>query len=87
MGQYSTADRRALARTGAALPPKQSGASPRFPINNAKDLQNAKRAVGRATPKTAGEHNKVRRHIIRRARALGLSSMIPDNWASDGSLL
>lgn len=57
----------------------------RFPIRNRSDLQNAIRAVGRAKGGEEGRR-KVRRYIIRRAKALGLSSMIPDSWGSDGSL-
>ncbi len=61
-----------------------------FFIRNRGDLQNAISAVGRATP-DAGEsevarRNAVRRHCIKRARALGLTDMIPDTWNSDGSL-
>jgi hypothetical protein len=61
-----------------------------FYIVDAEDLQNAIDSVGRATP-NAGEsdvarRNAVRRHIIQRANELKLSSKIPDNWNSDGSL-
>lgn len=58
----------------------------RFPIENREDLLNAIRAVGRARPNTDAERAKVRRHIMRRARALGLTELIPDSWNSDGSL-
>lgn len=54
----------------------------RFPIRNRSDLENAIRAVGRAK----GDRNAVRRFIIKRARALGLTNLIPDTWNSDGSL-
>ena len=57
----------------------------RFPITNRTDLSNAIDAVGRAKGGEAGR-KAVRRFIIKRARALGLSSMIPDSWNSDGSL-
>jgi hypothetical protein len=53
---------------------------PRFPINNHGDLRRAVKAVGRAK----GDHAKVRRHIMSRAKAIGGSHLIPDNWASDG---
>lgn len=54
------------------------------------DLHNAILAVGRATP-NAGEseterRNSVRRHIMKRARALKRTDMIPDSWNPDGSL-
>ncbi len=76
--------RRQFASSGAAMPDGS------FYIRNASDLDNAIRAVGRATP-NAGEseearRNAVRRHIIRRARFLRLSDRIPDTWNPDGSL-
>ena len=57
----------------------------RFPIRNREDLAKAIKAVGRAK---GGEQGRaaVRRFIIKRARALGLESMLPANWAADGSL-
>jgi hypothetical protein len=76
--------RRALAKSGAAMPDGS------FYIRNRSELSDAIQAVGRATP-NAGEsdvarRNAVRRHIIKRANALNLSSMIPDTWNSDGTL-
>lgn len=76
MADLSAEDRRRAAANGAAMP------GGRFPIRNRGDLQNAIRAVGRAS----GDHDLVRRFIIRRANALGLSSLIPGNWDSDGSI-
>jgi hypothetical protein len=64
---------------GAAMP------GGRFPIRNREDLLKAIRAVGRASGGEAGRA-AVRRFIIKRARALGLTSLLPDNWADDGSL-
>ena len=57
----------------------------RFPINNKEDLRRAIQAVGRAKGGEAGRQ-AVRRFIIKRARALGLTDMIPSNWASNGAL-
>jgi hypothetical protein len=80
-----TADqRRAFAKSGAAMPDGS------FYITNSGQLSDAIRAVGRATP-NAGEsetarRNSVRRHIIKRARALNLANMVPDTWNSDGTL-
>src|SRR6266571_4306482 len=76
--------RRMFAKLGIAMPDGSSY------IRNAVDLQNAISSVGRATP-NAGEsdvarRNAVRRHIMKRANQLKLSSKIPDTWASDGSL-
>lgn len=65
--------------------PDPSGSGGRFPIRNAADLAKAIKAVGRAKGGEAGR-KAVRRFIIARAKALGLSSQIPANWAADGSL-
>jgi hypothetical protein len=76
--------RKAFAASGVAMPDGS------YYIRNSGELSDAISAVGRATP-NAGEsdvarRNSVRRHIIKRANALGLSNMIPDTWNSDGSL-
>lgn len=72
---------RAAVAAGKALP-GANGRPGRFPIANETDLRNAIRAVGRAN----GNHDVVRRYIMRRARALGLSNLIPDDWTQDGSI-
>jgi hypothetical protein len=46
-----------------------------FPIESKQDLRNAIRAYGRSKNKAA-----TKRHIIARARALGASDLIPDDW-------
>jgi hypothetical protein len=76
--------RRKLAAQGKAMPDSE-GSGGRFPIRNREDLAKAIRAVGRAS---GGEKGRaaVRRFIMRRARELGLTSMIPDSWQSDGSV-
>lgn len=76
--------REKLAKKGQAMPDK-GGSGGRFPITNGDDLQRAIKAVGRAK---GGEEGRraVRRWIMRKARQLGLSSQIPDDWAADGSL-
>lgn len=70
---FSTEQRRHAERTGAAMP------GGRYPIEDAQDLHNAIRAVGRGK----GSHAAIRAHIMRRARALGLSDQIPDDWKSE----
>lgn len=86
MAGPDTATRRKLAGQNKALPDNSdTGSGGRFPIRNASDLAKAIKAVGRAKGGEAGRR-KVRRFIISRARALGLQSSIPDNWAPDGSL-
>jgi hypothetical protein len=77
-------ERRTMAKSGVAMPDGS------YYIRNAGELDDAIAAVGRATP-NAGEsdvarRNSVRRHIMKRARALNLASKIPDTWNPDGSL-
>ena len=84
MAQPNMAQMKKYQVAGAALPPKKPGGRPRFQINNRTDLHNAIHAVGRARPNTPQEHDMVRRYIRKRARALGLESMIPATWSSSG---
>lgn len=74
--KYKQADRDRMAKSGEAMPDGS------YPIADAEDLDNAIHAVGRGS----GDHDAIRRHIIKRAKALGLSSKIPGNWGEDGSL-
>lgn len=80
MATFTAEERRRYAREGIAM---DDGA---FPIPNVESLEDAIRAVGRARPNTDAHRAKVRRHIIKRARALGAMSRIPDSWNSDGTL-
>jgi hypothetical protein len=75
--------RKDLAQQGKAMPDAETGG--RYPITNADDLDRAIQAVGRASGGEAGRA-KVRRFIIKRAKALGLQNRIPDTWNADGSL-
>src|SRR5207342_2919463 len=68
-----TDKRKELAKKGHAMP---NGG---YPITTVGDLKNAIRAYGRAA---SGEKAAVRRHIKKRARALGKSDLIPESWAS-----
>lgn len=67
--KFTAADRDKLAKDKVALPDGS------YPIRNAEDLANAITALGRAK-----DTGKARRHIIRRARALGLLDKLPDGW-------
>ena len=87
MATPDVATMRKLQKQGKALPPAQPGGRPRFNIQNADDLDNAIRAVGRVKPATDEARAKVRKYIIARAKQLGLSSRIPDTWNSDGDLI
>jgi len=78
-GKLNQAARRQAASKGWALPDGS------YPIRDAdhhgaEDLRKAIRAVGRGN----APHDKIRAHIMKRARALGLADEIPDNWTSSG---
>lgn len=85
MATPDAATMRNLLKQGKAL--KNAAGAPSFNIQNAGDLDNAIRAVGRVRPNTDAARAKVRRYIIGRAKALGLSSKIPPTWNSDGDLI
>lgn len=78
--EYSTAQKKAMLDKGQAMENPQG--EPSYPIKTKADLRKAIRAVGRGN----ADHGKIRAHIIARAKALGLMSMIPDNWNQDGSM-
>lgn len=84
MADLSEKQRASLASEGKAMPAPGGGG--RFPIRNRDDLLKAIRAVGRVRPNTEEARAMVRRFIVRRARELGLSNLVPDTWNSDGSL-
>lgn len=78
-GDLNEAARACAARRGWAM---EGG---RYPIRSKEmhgeaDLAKAIKAVGRG----GGSHDEIRRHIMKRARALGLSDQIPENWTSSG---
>lgn len=78
-GDLNTAARECAARRGWAM---EGG---RYPIRSeemhgASDLAKAIKAVGRG----GGSHDEIRQHIMKRARSLGLSDEIPENWTSSG---
>lgn len=66
---YSTEQRDQMAESGVALPDGS------YPIRDRTDLLNAIQAVGRAK-----DYDRARRHIIKRARALGAVDLLPDEW-------
>lgn len=72
----SAAGRRKAAASGAAMPDGS------YPIKTKSDLRKAIKAVGRGN----ADHSAIRKHIMRRAKALGLEAMVPENWNADGSL-
>jgi hypothetical protein len=60
----SSAERKRLAKRGAAMPDGS------FPIANCQDAKNARQAIGRAAP---GKRAAVKAHIEKRESALGCS--------------
>lgn len=78
--KYTAEQKRKLASQGHAM--RNSDGEPDYPIDDAEDLGNAIRAVGRG----GADHDKIRRYVMRRARELGQADRIPENWAADGSL-
>jgi len=71
---YSMDARRTMAESGMAMPDGS------FPIANGADLQNAIQSVGRASNYAAAKE-----HIIRRARALGMMEMLPQDWRNNAT--
>jgi hypothetical protein len=69
--EFTDDKRKQLAGEGKAM---KDGS---FPIENKGDLKNAIEAFGRAKNKTA-----TKRHIIKRAKALGATDMLPENWSA-----
>jgi hypothetical protein len=67
--ERSAETRRRLAQSGQAMPDGS------YPIVTVEDLRNAIQAFGRTdNPRATKEH------IMRRARALGRTDLIPENW-------
>jgi len=70
--EFTPKQRKAAAKKGQA---QKDGS---YPIKNAQDLKNAIKAYGRSKNKAA-----TKRHIINRARKLGLTKSLPSGWVSD----
>lgn len=67
---WSQAQRDDAESSGAAMP------GGRYPITDRASLEDAIHAVGRGK----GSHAEIRAHIISRARALGATDALPDDW-------
>ena len=78
--KYSAEQQRDMLAKGEAF--KAPDGTPSYPIGDGDDLDKAIHAVGRG----GADHDAIRAYIIRRAKALGQSGKIPENWAADGSL-
>lgn len=77
---YSAEQKRQALAAGQAMP--NANGDPSYVIKTKADLRKAIKAVGRGS----ADHDDVRAHIIKRAKALGLEAMVPENWNADGSL-
>jgi hypothetical protein len=64
--------RKSAAKKGQAMP------GGRYPIADCTDVTKAVHALGRGK----GSHASIKRHIIKRARALGCMDDLPDDWKS-----
>lgn len=67
--EFSQEERERLAKKGHALPDGS------YPIVTREDLENAIQAIGRAS-----DPGRAKAHIKKRAAALGLSELIPEEW-------
>lgn len=73
--EFKASERKTAAKSGKAL---KDGS---FPIKTKADLRNAISAYGRAKDKA-----KAKAHIISRAKALGATDMLPDDWKQDNAM-
>jgi HK97 family phage prohead protease len=78
--KYDTDDLNKMLAKGHAI--KNADGDPSYPVADEDDLDKAIKAVGRG----GADHDAIRKHIIKRAKALGLSAKIPDSWNADGSV-
>lgn len=72
---FSEEVRQRYAKQGIALPDGS------FPIPDRDALRRAIQSIGRAS-----DQSKARRHIVKRARALGATGMLPDDWSVTASV-
>lgn len=76
-GKYSAEQLRTMLAEGHAM--RGPNGKPDYPIGDEQDLHDAIHAVGRGE----GDHDAIRRYIMRRARQLGEEHMIPEDWHHD----
>ena len=77
---YSAKEKRDALAAGEAMP--NANGDPSYTIKTKADLRRAIKAVGRGS----ADHDSIRKHILTRAKALGLEAMVPDDWNADGSI-
>jgi hypothetical protein len=71
----NTAARHYAAQRGWAMPDGSYPIRPKA-MNGMQDLENAIHAIGRSVH----SHGLVRKHILKRAHAIGGMKLIPDDW-------
>ena len=72
--KYDAAAMKKMAKSGETMP--NANGEPSYPIADEEDLHNAIHAIGRGH----ASHEAIRQHIIARAKALGLTHMLPADW-------
>ena len=72
--KYDEAQMKKMSKSGETMP--NSSGEPSYPIADEEDLHNAIHAVGRGH----ASHEAIRKHIIARAKALGLTHLLPASW-------
>lgn len=78
--KYSADDMKDLLAKGQAM--KNASGEPSYPIADVSDLKKAIKAVGRGK----SGHDAIRAHIMKRAKALGATDLIPANWGAGGKM-
>lgn len=78
--KYSAAELASMLKKGHAL--ANAKGDPSYPIEDTDDLRRAVLAVGRSSRPP----ERVRQHIIKNAKRLGLLSVVPDDWQADGTV-
>jgi hypothetical protein len=80
-GKYTAAEVEALGRQGKVF--KNPDGHYSYPVGDRENLLRAIHAIGRSG---LADKTPLRKFIIGRAAALGVSRMIPASWSSDGTL-
>ena len=72
--KYDAAALKKMSKSGETMP--NAHGEPSYPIADEEDLHNAIHAIGRGH----ASHEAIRQHIIARAKALGLTHLLPASW-------
>lgn len=75
--KFTEEERRAATASGHAM----SDGS--YPIDDVEDLHNAIHAIGRGS----GSHTAIRAHIVSRAKALGATASLPEEWGTTEKIM